>query len=77
LPEAEIRSIIKQYGKAEVFWVQEESANMGAWPYLINYFRKDDIQVISRKASASPATGFKKIHDQQQELLIKSAFGVA
>ncbi|MBK8624529.1 MAG: 2-oxoglutarate dehydrogenase E1 component [Saprospiraceae bacterium] len=76
LPEAEIRSIIKEYGKAEVFWVQEESANMGAWPYLINYFRKDAIEVVARKASASPATGFKKVHDQQQEDLIKTAFGV-
>jgi len=76
LPEAEIRNIIKQYGKAEVFWVQEESANMGAWPYLINYLRRDNIECISRKASASPATGFKKIHDQQQDELIKTAFGV-
>lgn len=76
LPEAEIRNIIKQYGKAEVFWVQEESANMGAWPFLINYFRKDPIELIARKASASPATGFKKVHDKQQEDLIKTAFGV-
>jgi 2-oxoglutarate dehydrogenase E1 component len=76
LPETEIRSIIKQYGKAEVFWVQEESVNMGAWPFLINYFRKDPIEVIARKASASPATGFKKVHDKQQEDLIKTAFGV-
>lgn len=76
LPEAEIRNIIKQYGKAEVFWVQEESNNMGAWPYLINFFRRDPIEVISRKASASPATGFKKVHDQQQEDLIKTAFDV-
>lgn len=76
LPEIEIRSIIKQYGKAEVFWVQEESANMGAWSHLMNYFRKDAIELVSRKASASPATGFKKVHDQQQEDLIKSAFDV-
>jgi 2-oxoglutarate dehydrogenase E1 component len=76
LPETEIRNIIKQYGKAEVFWVQEESSNMGAWPYLINYFRKDSIDVIARKASASPATGFKKIHDLQQEELIKTALSV-
>ena len=76
LPEAEIRNIMKQYGKAEFFWVQEESANMGAWSYLMTYFRKDPLELISRKASASPATGFKKVHDQQQEELIKTAFGV-
>jgi 2-oxoglutarate dehydrogenase E1 component len=49
---------------------------MGAWPFLINYFRKDPIELIARKASASPATGFKKVHDKQQEDLIKTAFGV-
>jgi 2-oxoglutarate dehydrogenase E1 component len=76
LPEGEIRSIIKQYGKAEVFWVQEESANMGAWSYLMKYFRKDPIEVIARNETASPATGFKKVHDQQQEELLKTAFGV-
>ena len=75
-PEKEIRNIIKDYGKAEVFWVQEESANMGAWPYLMRFFRKDPIELISRKLSASPATGFKKVHDQQQEDLVKTAFGV-
>jgi 2-oxoglutarate dehydrogenase E1 component len=77
LPQKEIQAELKKYGKAEVFWVQEESANMGAWPYLLGHFRKDPIELISRKASASPATGFKKVHDQQQEELIKSAFGVA
>lgn len=77
LPQAEIQAELKKYGKAEVFWVQEESANMGAWPYLLCCFRRDPIELISRKASASPATGFKKVHDQQQEELIKSAFGVA
>ncbi len=76
LPETEIRRIIKEYGKAEIFWVQEESANMGAWSYLVNYFRREPIELIARKASASPATGFKKVHDQQQEELIKTAFGV-
>ncbi len=76
LPEAEIRNIINQYGKAELFWVQEEPANMGAWSYLMDYFRKDPINLISRKSSASPATGFKKIHDHQQEQIVKEAFDV-
>lgn len=74
LPEAAIRSIFKKHTNASFFWIQEESANMGAWPYLLQYFRKDNIEVISRKASASPATGFKKVHDQQQAELILAAF---
>jgi 2-oxoglutarate dehydrogenase E1 component len=75
LPEKEVRDIIKQYKGAEVFWVQEESENMGAWQYIMQNFRREPIEVIARKASASPATGFKKVHDQQQEDLIRRAFG--
>ncbi len=71
-----VRNIMKEHSKAEVFWVQEESANNGAWTYLMRYLRKDPIELISRKASASPATGFKKVHDKQQEDLMKQAFGL-
>ncbi len=75
-PEDQVNTILKKYGKAEKFWVQEESANMGAWDYLMRYWRHTDIERISRKATASPATGFKKMHDQQQAALIKKAVGV-
>jgi 2-oxoglutarate dehydrogenase E1 component len=71
-----IRDTMKKHSKAEVFWVQEESANYGAWTYLTQIFRRDAIELISRKASASPATGFKKVHDQQQIDLVLTAFGV-
>ena len=74
-PEKEVMSLFDKYKKAEFFWVQEESANMGSWHYLMQYFRKMPIELISRKASASPATGFKKTHDEQQLNIIKSAFG--
>ncbi len=76
-PEKEVRTFMKQYAKASFFWVQEESANMGTWSYLMRYFRHDPIELVARKASASPATGFKKVHDQQQSDLIKEAFGVS
>jgi 2-oxoglutarate dehydrogenase E1 component len=75
LNEQGIRKEWAKYSKAEYFWVQEESANMGAWPYLLNIFRKDPVELISRKASASPATGFKKVHDRQQSELLQRAFG--
>ncbi|MGB4958719.1 MAG: hypothetical protein WBO36_04535, partial [Saprospiraceae bacterium] len=65
----------KEHKNASLYWVQEESYNMGAWTYLMNYFRKDPLEVICRKASASPATGFKKVHDGQQADLVKEAFG--
>lgn len=74
LPELEIRDVMKQHKGAEFYWVQEESTNMGSWTYLMNYFRKDPIELIARAPSASPATGFKKVHDEQQESLINRAF---
>jgi len=74
-PEKKINAVLKKYKNAEKFWVQEESANMGSWDFLMRYWRKTDIELISRSATASPATGFKKIHDKQQSDLIKKAIG--
>ncbi|MEM6697674.1 MAG: 2-oxoglutarate dehydrogenase E1 component [Bacteroidota bacterium] len=75
LPEKQLDKIFKKYSEAEVVWVQEESANMGAWHYLIsNWYGKRQVGLVSRKASASPATGFKKAHDQQQKEIVEQAF---
>jgi 2-oxoglutarate dehydrogenase E1 component len=73
-PEKEVRSIMKKHAKAEFLWVQEEASNMGAWSYIMRYMRKDPIEVIARKSSASPATGFKKVHDSQQQEIVEKAF---
>lgn len=75
-PKEQVDKIFKKYAKAKKFWVQEESSNMGAWSFLLRYWRHEDIELISREASASPASGFKKIHDQQQEKLVKKALGI-
>lgn len=75
-PKNQIDAVFKKYKNAEKFWVQEEPSNMGAWNFLMRYWRKEDIELISRNASASPATGFKKIHDQQQESLVNRALGL-
>ena len=49
---------------------------MGAWPYMCRKFRKSELQldVISRKESASTATGFAKQHVSQQQYIISKAF---
>ena len=67
-----INKIMKKYKNADQYWVQEESENMGAWRFVHNEY--PDLKVISRKASASPATGFKKVHEKQQEEILKKAF---
>ena len=74
-PKAEVDQIMKQHSKAEQFWVQEESENNGAWSYILGHYRKSNLELISRPASASPATGYKKVHDEQQNELLIKAFG--
>jgi len=75
LPAKQLDAIFKKYKGAEVFWVQEEPANMGAWQHMIfNYCSKVPMKLVSRKASASPATGFKKRHDEEQKSVIDRAF---
>ena len=74
-PEDQIAELLKAYKKAERYWIQEEPENMGAWQFVFMRLHQEDIQVVSRKPSASPATGFKAAHDQQQEEIMKKAFG--
>jgi 2-oxoglutarate dehydrogenase E1 component len=75
-PAKQVEKILSKYANAMVVWAQEEPVNMGAWPYLAANFPGMFGQCFSRKASASPATGFKKVHDAQEETLFKGAFGV-
>jgi 2-oxoglutarate dehydrogenase E1 component len=78
----EIASAIKAYPGAEIMWVQDEPANQGAWPYmamnlpqaLAGLGETRLLQVASRPASASPATGSSKKHASQQAQLIAKAF---
>lgn len=73
-PEKQLNAIAEKYGKAELFWVQEEPANMGGWQHLQRFWGDKNLQLISRKPSASPATGFKKKHDKEQAELVDKAF---
>ncbi len=74
-PEKQINTIFKKYKKGiPTVWVQEENINMGAWSYLMRFWRKEAIECVARPEAASPATGFKKIHEEQQKQLIKKAF---
>jgi 2-oxoglutarate dehydrogenase E1 component len=76
LPYKQIDKIIEKYKDAELFWVQEEPANMGAWTYFLSCYRSAQISVISRKASASPATGHAKIHQREQNEIINKALNI-
>jgi 2-oxoglutarate dehydrogenase E1 component len=73
-PEKQLDRILSRYGKAEIFWVQEEPENMGALCYIRNMYRGKLTDTISRKSSASPATGYHKIHTHEQAELMTRAF---
>ena len=79
-PEAEVQAALDMHPGAEVVWVQEEPANMGARTYVMPLLRKmsrDRVVVhVSRHESASPATGSAKAHELEEKALIDIAFGV-
>jgi 2-oxoglutarate dehydrogenase E1 component len=76
-PKKQVHELLSQYKKAQVIWVQEEPENMGYWNYLLREFSEIGIgSVISRKASASPATGYLKVHAKEQADIIEKAFEV-
>jgi 2-oxoglutarate dehydrogenase E1 component len=63
-----------------VLWVQEEPENMGAWHYLkVRYCGElpggHPLGVVSREASASPATGSASSHQAEQRMILDEAFG--
>lgn len=74
-PMKQVDALLAQYNQqAKICWVQEEPANMGAWTYMLRMYPQVKMEVISRKASASPATGFAKLHAKEQEAIITKAF---
>ncbi len=79
LPTAQINKILKRYSEAEVLWVQEESRNAGAWSYVSEHFLYNEaiglkLKYVGRPATASPATGYKKVHVKEQQDLVEKAF---
>lgn len=75
-PEEQIKAIIDRYSNASRFvWVQEEPANMGAWPFLARHFKENDLLMVARPESGSPATGSPQLHQLRQRKIIEKAFG--
>ena len=76
LPFKQLEALGKKYGKATWFWVQEEPLNMGAASFLQMNLKSINYGVISRQPSASPATGYNKVHHQEQIEIIETAFTI-
>ena len=73
-PLTQMQEMKQKYKNAKALWVQEESSNMGAWQFFLAFYQNYDIELVARRSSASPATGYKKVHDQQQGDLVETAF---
>lgn len=76
MPENQLAELYKKYEKAEICWVQEEPKNMGAWLYLLRWDQNLRLKRISRESSASPATGYSKVHAKEQQAIVDRAFEV-
>lgn len=74
-PKKKIQNIVNKYGLAKRYvWVQEEPENMGAWSFLRSAFTSVRLDLISRKAQATPATGFHRHHVREQQAILNYAF---
>jgi 2-oxoglutarate dehydrogenase E1 component len=76
LPMKQLEQLYKKYNKATWFWVQEEPMNMGAASYLQMNLKGINYGVISRQPSAATATGYAKVHAQEQAEIIDTAFSI-
>ncbi|MGH2812059.1 MAG: hypothetical protein ACRDI1_05035, partial [Actinomycetota bacterium] len=62
---------------AEIYWVQEEPENMGAWTFVDHHLRRElgwEMTLVAREESASPATGSNRLHQAEQQELVERAF---
>ena len=79
-PVDEIKAAYAEYPNAELVWVQDEPANQGPWTYiglfLPRYMDGKVAKLVSRPASASPATGSAKSHAVEQADLVQRAFSI-
>ena len=84
LPIEEMIAEVKKHPKATLLWVQDEPANQGPWPYIAltaseafvahEELSGRSIRRVSRRATASPATGNHHLHEEEEKALMTEAF---
>jgi multifunctional 2-oxoglutarate metabolism enzyme len=80
-PAAELADVLDRYpASSDLVWVQEEPQNMGPWRFVREQLQpildsdQRVLRYVGRAASASPATGSLKRHQQEEAELIEAAF---
>jgi len=80
-PHDQFKAMIDKYHNAtEVVWCQEEPRNQGAWRWVQHYVQRhmrpgQKLGYAGRASSATPAVGYKSLHEKQQRELINAALG--
>jgi 2-oxoglutarate dehydrogenase E1 component len=75
-PDKQLKAVLKRYKDVQLVWAQEEPSNMGSLSYILRMMPAYSIEVVSRKASASPATGYSKVHKIEQEKIVNKALNI-
>lgn len=72
-PQEQVDEVVAKYPNAKVLWAQEEPENMGAAHYIRRVY-KNDLELITRTESASPASGSAEVFKKRQNSIIESVF---
>ncbi|MGP1346224.1 MAG: 2-oxoglutarate dehydrogenase E1 component [Phycisphaerales bacterium] len=73
-----LRETIESYPNADLYWVQEEPKNMGAYGHMfisLHQLFGWSLAYIGRQASASPATGSPSKHEEELNAFLTEAVG--
>ena len=82
-PDDAVREELSRFKNAEMYWVQEEPKNMGAWAFIEPFVEESltaikakhkRLRYVGRKAAASTATGIAAKHKKEQQAIIDGAF---
>ncbi len=78
LPAQELAAEAAKHPNANLLWVQDEPANQGPWPFIalntLEVFDGRTLRRVSRRATASPATGNHFVHEEEEKALLMEAF---
>ena len=77
-PIQEFMNVADAHPNANLLWVQDEPANQGPYPFValntLEALEGRTLRRVSRRATASPATGSHHLHEEEQHALITEAF---
>ncbi|MDB5812340.1 MAG: 2-oxoglutarate dehydrogenase subunit [Betaproteobacteria bacterium] len=79
--EAFVAQIEKYKSATEIVWCQEEPRNQGAWHRIQHYLMRhllphQKLTYAGRDSWATPAAGYKSLHEKQQKELVNLALTV-